>query len=242
MNVAALDRAMNGNKATTEEELNLLYEGMVKGGGIAYCEFPRIVEAKKLRDKLVLQQNEFEAFKADGKNKKFPEQELEVLKGEWRTILRGLARLSGQSYSETKDWKMENTFQSTPFLAAMANLQFPEEFIEGVDVTEAYNNRFMQLHKELSDLENAWDIRQGWPVLFQPDYVDSWQPAKIAGRDIEYFLPRQRFKRLAGGGQTGIWVDKWMSEVLEKQVRLSNKGAFLDVTAKWIEEYSTENP
>jgi len=240
MDVSRLDLALNGNKARTEEELNLLYEGMVKDGGIAYCEFPKIVEAKEIRDKLVLYQSEFETFKADEKNKRFPEHELEVLSGEWRTLLRAVAKLSGKNYQRINDWKINGEFDFGNALVAMANLKFPEDFVEGIDVTEEYNKKFMELHKKLSDLENSWNIRQGWPVLFQPDYVDTWQPTMIAGRPVEYFLPRQRFKRLAGGGQAGIWVDKWMSEVLGKQVRLSNKGAFLDVLVKWIGEY--KNP
>jgi len=240
MNVAALDRAMNGNKATTEDELNLLYEGMVKEGGIVYCEFPRIVQAKKIRDELVLRRDEFESFKQEPKNKQFPEQELDGLKNQWRAILRDMANASGKAYAEFKDWTRGN-IHMTPIIA-QANLMFPEDFVEGIGTVDTYNDKIMELHRIISGLENDWNMRQGWPVIFNPDYVDSWQPTIIASRPIEYFLPRQRFKRLAGGGQTGIWVDKWSSEILGKQVKLSNKGMFLDVMAKWIEEYFAENP
>jgi hypothetical protein len=88
----------------------------------------------------------------------------------------------------------------------------------------------------ISKLENDWTLREKWPVTFCQDDLDTWQDCIIDGQPRQYWLPRQRFKRRAGG----IWIDVWMSEILGKDVQPNVK--LLDRHAKWAEEHTANNP
>lgn len=245
MNVAELDRAIDGNRADTPETLNVLYEGMVKQRGIVYFEFPPILEANKVRTQLLKLEEEFAEFKENPQNKVFPQEELDSLKNQWKAALRSVAKKSGQEYRDKGEWAVYQE-DLQPYMgqiiSSIANATFPEDFLEGIGIPESYNQKYMEYVKKISDLQNSWDLHYKWPVIFSADYIDTWISSFIGGHPTQYWLPRQRFKRLAKGGSAGLWVDKWASEILGKEVRLATKGQFLDIHAQWIKEYMEGNP
>ena len=234
MNLAELDRLISNQK-----DPEVVPQAMVEAKGIPYFEFPTLIQANRIRNELVVRQTEFQQFKENPNNKIFPDDELQGLKNQWKAVLRDVANKSGKSYRERAEWPLcreDINLVLEEVITAIANAMFPDEFVEAAGAPPKYDEELMNRIIKISDLQNGWTIREKYPVTFCEDDLDTWQDCIVDGSPKQYWLPRQRFKKLKGG----IWVDKWATELLGKELRPNVK--FLDRHAKWAEEYLRENP